>query len=498
MNYRLLYIGIELFVFIYIYFLYYEYHEIFTHLCIINMLKVDGILFSCGFICRYFQISRKNPFYDDTSSYRIIYYMIIICFCYTFNIVLWFLYPVIINVIYLIFIFPEIVNYMMKTNEFKIIKDFLDLHLEILFQDLICKYIAKIINLISVNNLNINPKIDFLEIRPYLSFTLKNKTIFFNFINTFLLVSYLNYLESSGYLVSTKLLKRYFGIKSKNSNKNNIYDKESITKRNKRKNYIIGLLQNREWDDLFEPYALYSFIKIYAENTQESFLGKYLKIIWSKIRNAFRRALCLCSFGIIYKHGFLCPIISTIFIRKYRSYGNYYIVFTILSPIIFYITDVGYIFSSFITELLPLILFNKIGKDCIKDISKFITKIVQIYIIDCIIEWDVLIISSLFALISSVSVNKYALVFILLSTTIMNFVTKINLSRIMITITSIICFGYLSSHNVFHCLSFPIIITIYFNIFIIKIKSKKFKKEDLTKSFVATYHDKKQLISKYF
>ena len=106
MNYRLLYIGIELFVFIYIYFLYYEYHDIYTHLCIINMLKVDGILFSCGFIFRYFQISRKNPFYDDTSSYRIIYYMIIICFCYTFNIVLWFLYPVIINVIYLIFIFP--------------------------------------------------------------------------------------------------------------------------------------------------------------------------------------------------------------------------------------------------------------------------------------------------------------------------------------------------------------------------------------------------------
>jgi hypothetical protein len=170
----------------------------------------------------------------------------------------------------------------------------------------------------------------------------------------------------------------------------------------------------------------------------------------------------------------------------------------ILSPIIFYITDVGYIFSSFISEFLPLILFNKIGKDCIKDISKFISKLIKVYIIDCIIEWDVLIISSLFALISSVSVNKYALVFILLSTTIMNFVTKINLSRIIITITSIICFGYLSSHNVFHCLSFPIIITIYFNIFIIKIKSKKFKKEDLTKSFVATYHDKKQLISKYF
>ena len=114
------------------------------------------------------------------------------------------------------------------------------------------------------------------------------------------------------------------------------------------------------------------------------------------------------------------------------------------------------------------------------------------------LSFFIISLSSLFALISSVSVNKYALVFILLSTTIMNFVTKINLSRIMITITSIICFGYLSSHNVFHCLSFPIIITIYFNIFIIKIKSKKFKKEDLTKSFVATYHDKKQLISKYF
>ena len=212
MNYKPLYISIELFVFILIYFWYYEYHEIYTHLCIINMLKVDGILFSCGFIFRYFQISRKNPFYNDTFGYRMIYYIITMCFGYTINIILWFLYPIIINVIYLIFIFPEMVNYMMKTDEFKLIKDFLDLHLEILFQDLICKYIAKIINLISISNLNINPKVDFLEIRPYLSFTLNNKSIFFRFINSFLLVSYLNYLEGSGYLVSTKLLKRYFGI----------------------------------------------------------------------------------------------------------------------------------------------------------------------------------------------------------------------------------------------------------------------------------------------
>jgi len=384
----------------------------------------------------------------------------------------------------------------MKRDEFMIVKDFLDLHLEILFQDLICKYIAKIINLISISNLDINPKVDFLEIRPYLSFTLNDKTIFFKFINSFLLVSYLNYLEVTGYLVSTKLLKRYFGIKSKNGNNN--YDKESVTKLNKRKSYIIMLIQNREWEDLFKPYALYSFIKIYAENARESVLGKYFKIILSKLRNAFRRFLCLCSFGIIYKYGFLSPLISVIFIRKYKSYGNYYIVFTILSPIIFYVMDVGYIFSSFVSEFLPLILFNKIGKDCIKDISKFIAKLIKVYIIDCIVEWDVLIISSLFALISSVSVNKYALVFILLSTTIMNFIMKINLSRIMITITSIICFGYLSSHNIFHCLSFPIIVTIYFNIFIIKIKSKKFRKDDLTKSFVATYHDKRQFISKYF
>ena len=100
---------------------------------------------------------------------------------------------------------------------------------------------------------------------------------------------------------------------------------------NKRKNYVIGLLQNRHWEDLLKPYSLYSFIKIYAQNTQQSLFSKYFKIIISKIRNAFRRFLCICSFGIIYKFGFISPIISGIFIRKYSSYGYQYIIFLVLS-----------------------------------------------------------------------------------------------------------------------------------------------------------------------
>jgi len=492
MKYRLCYFGAEIFVFFFIYFWYYKYDDIYTNLCIINMLKIDGILFSCGFILRYFQISNKNPFYIDSFSYRMVYYIILISFCYTINIILWFSCPIIINIIYLILIFPEMVNYLMKTKEFEIIKEFLNLHFEILFQNLICKYIAKIINIISITNLNINPKINYLEIRPYLlNKSLQNKKFFFNFINSFLLVTYLNYLENCGYFISTKLLKQYFGIKSKT---NDI--KETLSKLNKRKQYVIRLLNNRHWEDLLKPYSLYSFIKIYAQNTEQSLFSKYLKIIISKIYNAFRRSLCICSFGIIYKFGFISPLISGIFIRKYSSYGNQYIIFLILSPIIIYITDFGYVFSSFFSEFVPLLLFNKFGKDVIKDIFKFSVKIIQIYVIDCIIEWDVLIISSVFAIISSIFANEYGIIFILLLTTILHLLIKINLSRIIITITSIICFGYLSSYNIYHCLSFPIIITIYYNIF--KIKGKKFEREDLSKSFIATYYDKHKLILSYF
>ena len=138
---RYILITIELFTFFFIYFWYNNYTRIGTNLCIFSILKVDSILFSIGFICRYFQLSVKNPFYKDGFIYRYLYYFIVICLIYTINIMIWFSYPIICNLFFIIFIFPEVLNNLTQRNEFKIIKNFLNSNINHLFTNIVCKYI---------------------------------------------------------------------------------------------------------------------------------------------------------------------------------------------------------------------------------------------------------------------------------------------------------------------------------------------------------------------
>ena len=489
---RYILITTELFTFFFIYFWYNNYTRIGTNLCIFSILKVDSILFSIGFICRYFQLSVKNPFYKDAFIYRYIYYFIVICLTYTINIITWFSYPIICNLFFIILIFPEVLNNLIQRNEFKIIKNSWNLNINNLFTNIVCKYIADIINLISINALNINPKINYLEIKPYFQTEqLKQDNKFFlNFINSFLLVSYLNFLEKNGYLVSTKLLKRYFGICS------DVSTRRGPRSNHSKRTYLIRLLQGRQWENLFKPYSLYSFIKIYADNPKKSFFTKFYKIIVSKVRNAFRRILCLCSFGMIYHYGFLSSILSMIFIRKFDTYGHYYYCFFIgTSTIFIYVYDINYTYASIISELIPLLLFNSIGKNLIKNLNKKLIFYVKKYIIVGLYQLDVIFLLCFSIIISyDVTINIYVIILILFLITVIQIFRKLDLFIISITLSVVLIFGRISSYSIFHCIILPVIVSFYYNIFIINLDEKS----DFAKSYIALYHDRKDMIRNYF
>ena len=361
MNLKLIILPTQFIVFNFIYFWYYDYTVIINSFNIIQLLQADSIIHSIGFIFRYFQLFNKNPFYKETVIYRYIYYLLVLILIGLLNIITCFSYLLVTNSLFIFLIFPEVSRKMMNLSLFQRIKFLIQNSIDTLLINTLSKYVSDIINIIAKNVLKINPKVHYLEIRPYIEneTTYHKKKLFFKFANSFLLVTYLNYLEYSGYIISTKLLRRYFGVTN---------EMQSINSENNKVDYLTSLLNERRWNDLLKPYALYSLIKVYTENKQKSFFAKYFKVVMSKLRNAFRRFLCIYSFSKIYKYGFICPLFSTIFIRKFRNYGfNYFLSFIIIATVIIYILEIGCFFSIFFSEFIPLILFNNIGKKFINN-----------------------------------------------------------------------------------------------------------------------------------
>ena len=373
MNVRIIILPTQLLVFSFIYFWYYDYTVIINSSCIIQLLRTDSIIHSIGFIFRYFQIFNKNPFYKESIVYRYVYYFVVIFLIGILNIFTFFSYLLVTNVLFIFLIFPEVSRKIMNMYYFKRIKFLIQSSTNDMIVNTLAKYVSDIINIIAKNVLKINPKVHYLEIRPYIQdeTTYQKKQLFFKFANSFLLVTYLNYLEYSGYIISTKLLRRYFGVTN---------EIQSVNSENNKIDYLTNLLNERRWNDLLKPYALYSFIKVYTENKQKSFFAKYLKIIMSKLRNAFRRFLCIYSFSIIYHYGWISPILSAIFIRKFKNYGlKYYSFFLIITTILIYFFDISCFFASFLSEFIPLILFNNIGK-------KFINNFINIFTYENLIK----------------------------------------------------------------------------------------------------------------
>ena len=296
--------------------------------------------------------------------------------------------------------------------------------------------------------------------------------------------------EKNGYLVSTKLLKRYFGICS------DVSTRRGPRSNHSKRTYLIRLLQGRQWENLFKPYSLYSFIKIYADNPKKSFFTKFYKIIVSKVRNAFRRILCLCSFGMIYHYGFLSSILSMIFIRKFDTYGHYYYCFFIgTSTIFIYVYDINYTYASIISELIPLLLFNNIGKNLIKNLNKKLIFYVKKYIIVGLYQLDVIFLLCFSIIISyDVTINIYVIILILFLITVIQIFRKLDLFIISITLSVVLIFGRISSYSIFHCIILPVIVSFYYNIFIINLDEKS----DFAKSYIALYHDRKDMIRNYF
>jgi len=441
----------------------------------INLIFIDSFIESINFVISRYKRQSNFFVFDYSLLARYINYFSISVTFYIIELLIWFKYDL--KYFKIFASSPCLINFLiLHLNFYK-----LEMVIRQKYRDsiinLLSKALSKTINFISKNSLNIDPKIRHFEIKPFVKQT-DYLTMFFNFLNTFLVVSYLYYLKQLGYIYSTSLIKKYL-LKFKKFKPNNIIAK---------KIYVSKILNSRSWEHVVKPQTLDIFLKIYMEGKDENkqilkFFIKYVNNFKKKLKN------CLCSWTIaaFLKIPYLTNFISLLLIKtKYKSKD---ILPLILSYIFFFLIKSNNTFIlSIIAEFLPTIIFSKIFIEIYKEIYKkmyeFLTHIYNLYNFNIL---SILFTSS----ISFIFFKHFTLSFIF-GTFFVAILLKtkyiISVLPLSIIIISTSVFSHFSL-NVYHIIIIPFITDFIYNVY--KIDRILCKKEEERSKLLSSFYIKK-------
>jgi len=124
-----------------------------------------------------------------------------------------------------------------------------------------------------------------------------NQNMIINFLGSFLIASLLHYFETGGVNIYTMLFRQY-------------YFSEYISTREmtnmEDKIYFQQLLKNRDWNKLFEPFALNKLINYYinSDSQNKNVIGQYINNLLSVITHAYLQFIsCWIVLGFNLFHG---------------------------------------------------------------------------------------------------------------------------------------------------------------------------------------------------
>lgn len=443
---------------------------------IINIIFIDSFIESINFVISRYKKQSCFFIFKYTVLARYIYYIILAISFYIIEILIWFKY----DLIYLKILSssPYLINFVILKLRFNRLENIIVNKYKDSIINLLSKALSKTINFISKNSLNIDPKIKYFEIKPFVS-RANYLAMFFNFLNTFLLVSYLYYLKKIGYIYSSRLIKKYL-FKFKKFTPNNIHIK---------KIYISKILTSRQWEYLLKPQTLDIILKIYMNGKDDNkqilkFFIKHINLFKIKLKN------CLYSWTIasFLKISYLTNFISILLIKTKYDFKD--IICLICSYIFFFFIKFNnFLLSSIISEFLPIILFSNITKEIYKEIYKKIYELlVNIYNI-----YNFHILSILLTISTSFIFFKFFIMSIIFFSLFLLFLFKtkyfLSFQSLFIIALSNIFFSYFSS-NIYHIIIIPIIIDIVYNVYLINYIINKNDEEETNKLLASFYIQK--------
>lgn len=427
---------------------------------IFNVITIDGVLSCLLFYMNYMTDNNTNFLsnYHLSTIDRYIYYIILIIGYYIIIYTTWFFSGFVARYIVVILISPNIMCQIYNIYTYKKIRNVLYDGYNNLIRKIICKQMAKIINLTIKNVIKSNTIVDYKDLESkYDTFSLE---IIGNFVGSFIVACLIRYMDSIGLRYFTAIYKKYI--------KDPKYDIKDD------KQYITTIINDKKWEKLVDIYTLSKIVRLCINSDNDnSFMVEQISNILKTIMFKINRVmLCWTILSITSKinigifgsiqfalMGFMLfvPKLET---AKYIRYISTVILFVIMS---FFTMEKLLVIMA--CEIALLISDSKIIFDIIFDIYKALRSIaLRIYSHTNTITLGFSCILFLFSILqlktvifTIISLINCVILFSMYSSDTTEMNSKINIKKSFIQSFGILIFGYISNFNPIHCIGLPII-----------------------------------------
>jgi len=291
---------------------------------ILNIITIDGMLSSIIFYVKFLEI-KMNFLIDNrlNSVDRYIYYFLLIISYFVFDYIFWFKLTNILIKIMSIMICPNIMAQIYNINNYRKISNVIYNGYINLIKKILCRQIAKIINIIIFKCLNIEFNILYEELIPYY------EKIDMSVIKLLVSACIFNYFDSKTIMRYPLII--YKNIMMKNRKYNITNDKD----------YLITIIKDKKWDMFLNIYTLNRVIRLLLNNTmnenEDSILTIQIEIL--KKRLAFKLGRIMICWTIMSSTNVLCGLLSYLLFISDTNKPLNYLINTILFCILSFLTQ---------------------------------------------------------------------------------------------------------------------------------------------------------------
>lgn len=343
---------------------------------IIKIISIDGLFNTIHFLKTYLNknmtdsqiVKESYSLYNNSSLDRYIYYFIIYIVSKIINNIFWINDISIYHLIYEILIIPNILNKIINSEQFKLIKN----KKEEIIKKIISKQFALGINYIAKTYLEKEVKVKYKDILPLLNNYQEGLEYILEAFKNSMIMLLLDYLKSYSPKFYYKISKYIYNYKT-GENLIPINTESS-------KQLLLDIIDNKQWIDIIKPNSCRSILFLYKINSNNTDFIKFT----IDVLNYKLIKMCACwTIASFFSITIISPIVSILLllykneniIKRRQELLNRLSVFII--SIIIALNSNNYPLISFISEFGHGILYNKLSMSVYKMIKKKIIKQIE-------------------------------------------------------------------------------------------------------------------------
>jgi hypothetical protein len=319
-----------------------------------NVITIDGIVSCLIFYMSSIGITKVNNFLDKIRLItidRYIYYLMLFVGVHIVNYITWFQFPEMTRYLASFMICPSIMAQIYQYKPYAKIRQVLYDGYNNLVKRIVCKQLAKIINMFIDNVLNIDVRVIYTDLMAHyheFDFVVINK-----FIVTFILAMIFNHVDKGSLSIPIMIYKTFY---MKDADYNIRDDRQ----------YLTAVIEDQKWEKFLDVYTLNRMIRMLIENDdKDADISKIIKAFLKRQFFRFNRVM-FCWSMMSLTRSLLGGILSFMLFVQHSEQRFRYALNVLIFSGLSMVTDEK-ILTLFICELCFPILESKLIFDVTRD-----------------------------------------------------------------------------------------------------------------------------------